>query len=155
MKVLFVCRGNVGRSQMAEAIFNQLAAGRHTAFSCGTKVVDKDGQSQHGQKLKDLVPAREVINSLAALGIDATECARDQITPEILGQADEVVVVAEEYTIPDYLKAAKKVVYWEVEDPKGKDQAGTDEIREIIAGHVRNLIDELDEKKKSADGRSC
>jgi len=75
--------------------------------------------------------------------------------PEILGQADEVVVVAEEYTIPDYLKAAKKVVYWEVEDPKGKDQAGTDEIREIIAGHVRNLIDELDEKKKSADGRSC
>ncbi|MCL5101750.1 MAG: hypothetical protein M1544_00105 [Candidatus Marsarchaeota archaeon] len=35
MKVLFVCKANVGRSQMAEAIFNKLAKGMAVATSAG------------------------------------------------------------------------------------------------------------------------
>ena len=35
--VLFVCVHNAGRSQMAEAVLNQLAAGRVRAISAGTE----------------------------------------------------------------------------------------------------------------------
>ena len=34
--VLFVCLQNAGRSQMSQALFEQAAAGRHTALSAGT-----------------------------------------------------------------------------------------------------------------------
>lgn len=36
-KVLFVCVHNSGRSQMAEAFFNQLAKGKTVAMSAGTR----------------------------------------------------------------------------------------------------------------------
>jgi arsenate reductase len=35
--VLFVCLGNAGRSQMAEAFFNQAAGGKARAISAGTR----------------------------------------------------------------------------------------------------------------------
>jgi arsenate reductase len=35
-KVLFICVGNAGRSQMAEAFFNHLASEKAQAFSVGT-----------------------------------------------------------------------------------------------------------------------
>jgi arsenate reductase len=35
-KILFVCVHNAGRSQMAEAFFNQMAEGKAKGFSAGT-----------------------------------------------------------------------------------------------------------------------
>ena len=128
---------------MAESIFNKLAAGKHRAFSCGTKVSDKEGKSMHGQKLKDLSSARETLDSLAALGIDASESQRDQLTPELLAQADIVVVMAEPHTIPDFLKDRQGLIVWDVEDPKGKDRVETDAIREKITALVTGLLGSL------------
>jgi arsenate reductase len=39
--VLFICVHNSGRSQMAEAFFNQLAKGKAHAISAGSKPADK------------------------------------------------------------------------------------------------------------------
>jgi protein-tyrosine-phosphatase len=36
MKVLFICKGNVGRSQMAEAFYNKLSKNEEV-FSTGAK----------------------------------------------------------------------------------------------------------------------
>ena len=40
-KILFVCVHNAGRSQMAEAFFNQMAKGKAKGFSAGTQPADK------------------------------------------------------------------------------------------------------------------
>ena len=47
MKVLFVCRGNVGRSQMAAVLFTKYSGIK--AFSAGTKVFEGENQ-----KIKEL-----------------------------------------------------------------------------------------------------
>ncbi len=39
--VLFICVHNSGRSQMAEAFFNRLAAGKGRAISAGSQPADK------------------------------------------------------------------------------------------------------------------
>jgi arsenate reductase (thioredoxin) len=144
MKILFVCRGNVGRSQMAEVMFNKLAAGKHHAFSAGTWVYDKEGNSKHGQKLSELKGvADECMCAVRELGLDMSENQRDQLTPEMLQEADRVIVMAEEYSIPDYLKQCSNVTYWTVEDPKGMNQEDTNKIRDQIKGLVEGLVAEL------------
>ena len=56
MKVLFVCIGNAGRSQMSEAFFTRAAQDRHEARSAGT------------QPAAAVHP--EVVEAMAELGID-------------------------------------------------------------------------------------
>lgn len=43
LDVLFVCRANLGRSQMAQAMFNRLS--KHQSTSAGTMVLEMDGQT--------------------------------------------------------------------------------------------------------------
>lgn len=143
MKILFVCRGNVGRSQIAETIFNQRTSGKHHAFSAGTWVKNKEGVSMHGKKLHEFDAAKEVILSLQEIGIDSRENKRDQIDEAMVEDADLVVVMAEEHTIPEFLKNSPKVRYWEVEDPKGMNQEETNNIRNQIARRVDALLEEL------------
>lgn len=143
MKVLFVCRGNVGRSQMGEEIFKQLTNGEHETSSAGTKVYDKEGVSQDGKKLGDLVAANEVVNSLKEIGVEAGDNVRTQLTPEMVEAADKIIVMAEPETIPDFLKNSDKVTYWEVGDPKGMDQEGTNKIRDQITELVKDFISKI------------
>jgi protein-tyrosine-phosphatase len=140
MKILFVCRGNVGRSQIAEEIFKQLVGGNYTVSSAGTSVYDKEGNSQDGKKLGDLAAANEVINSLKEIGVEVRDNVRTQITPEMVAEADKIIVMAEPETIPDFLKNSNKVNYWEVEDPKGMDQENTNKIRDQITVLIKGLI---------------
>ena len=146
MKILFVCRGNVGRSQIAEVIFNKNAGDDLRAFSAGTWVKDKDGMSMHGKKLSDFTAANEVLASLREIGIDAREQKRDQINEEMVEEADVIVVMAEEHTIPEFLKSSPKIRYWEIADPKGMDQDATNKIRDQISNLVLELLTDLQSK---------
>jgi len=62
--------GNVGKSQMAEVLFNKQIEGKHVAHSAGTLVYNKDRESMQGQKLKDhegsdgIIVSSKEINSL-------------------------------------------------------------------------------------------
>lgn len=146
INVLFVCRANVGRSQMAEALFKQCTNGDFNVSSAGTVVSDKNGISKQGQKIGELTSAKEVIHSLRLLGIDITENERDQLTPQMVDAADIVIVMAEKETWPDFLKTSTKVIYWEIEDPFGKTQEETNQARDLILQYVQELIAQLREK---------
>ncbi len=142
MKILFVCRGNVGRSQFAEAIFKRLN-NRHEVLSAGTKVVSRDGESRHGQTLRELLPASEnVILALQEQGIKAAENTRTQLNPEMVDWADIIITMAEPETAPDYLSKSPKTIYWEVKDPKGAPLDEHKRVMREIEGLLKNFIKE-------------
>jgi protein-tyrosine-phosphatase len=136
-KILFVCRGNVGRSQMAAAIFNQLTNSKYQVSSAGTKVISKEGESRHGQLLKDLEAAENVIIPLKQKGIDVSNNARTQLDSDMVKNADEIIVMAEPENIPDYLKQSGKMTYFEVADPKG---TSLEEHRKVLSEIERFLV---------------
>jgi arsenate reductase (thioredoxin) len=140
MQVLFICRGNVGRSQMGEYIFNSLSTPEHRAISAGTRVVDKQGNSVDGDRTVFLDLGKPVIDSLAEIGIDASSAVRTQLTEEILNQSEAVVSMAEPETMPDFLKDRSDVIYWEVADPKGMNLEETRKIRDEIGLKVKDLL---------------
>jgi arsenate reductase len=139
MKILFICRGNIARSQMAEAIFNNMMDGVLRSTSAGTLV----GEDRDGYLLKDTAGAENVIESMNEIGIDVSNYMRTQLTPEMLDECDWAIVMAEPETIPDYLNKSDKAIIWEVEDPKGMDLEETSEIRDQIESLVDGLITEF------------
>ena len=143
MKILFVCRGNVGRSQMAAEVFKQLN-NKHEVLSAGTKVVSKEGESRHGQILKDLPAAENVIRVFQDRGIDVSFNKRAQLDPDLVDWADKIVVMAEQVTIPDYLLSSPKATFWKILDPKGTAL----EAHKLILNQIDGLVREFIEKEK-------
>ena len=142
MKVLFVCKGNHGRSQIAEAIFNHLSLGKHEAISAGIRVVREDANKE-GQK----VSAVEIIQVMKEMGIDVSAKIRNQVTPEMVEGADKVVVMAQAETIPDFLKENKKVIYWDVPDPAGQSIEFARGVRDKLKSMISDFIETSSELK--------
>ncbi len=119
---------------MAEGILRKLRPYLDIS-SAGTKV-EKDGVSKHGQILKDVPLASNVLAALNEMNIDMSENLRTQLDPKMLDDKDVVIVMAEKENIPEYLSSHPAFIYWDVEDPKGKDldfhKKIRDEIMELI-----------------------
>lgn len=129
MKVLFVCRGNVGRSQMAEALFTKYTGLK--AASVGTKVFENENQ-----RIKEITLAEPVIRFMKKEGLEISENTRNQIVPEMLARFDKIIVMAEPETMPDFLSRSKKVEFWDIKDPKDMDDEG---YKKIIAQIKRKI----------------
>lgn len=127
-KVLFVCVGNSGRSQMAEAFFNHLAKGKAQASSAGTNPASR------------VEPT--VIELMKELGIDMTGHYPKKLTTEMLDAADKVITMGcgVEQACPATLTMAED---WELEDPEGKSIEKIREIRDQIMSRVENLLKEM------------
>lgn len=139
MKILFVCVGNVGRSQMAEAFFNH-AQTAHLGVSAGIKL------SGEPASLEDLLPkTQEVIDAMREEGIDVSKLVRKQLTEDLVRVVDRVVVLVEEgeCEIPSYVLGASSFEQWPVPDPKGKDLEFTRQVRDQIKERVKKLIGSL------------
>jgi arsenate reductase len=78
-KVLFVCAHNVGRSQMAEAFFDQMANGRAKSTSAGT---------QPARKVNPVV-----VEAMREVGIDIGRRKPKMLTFEMLEHADRVITM--------------------------------------------------------------
>lgn len=127
MKILFVCRGNVGRSQMAEALFRKHDRKGYEVISAGTKLSGPE------ELLSNLPLAEYVLTVLKEDGADVSTVMRNQVTPEMAVSADKIVLVIDENDpVPDYLLNDPKVIRWTVSDPKGTDLARHREIRDKI-----------------------
>ena len=129
MNILFVCRGNVGRSQIAAELFTKYS--RIKAFSAGIKVFEKENQ-----KLNEIPLAEPVIRFMKEEDLDVSENTRTQLTPSMIGQFDKIIVMSEPDTIPEYLLQNKKVEFWEIQDPKGMNDR---EFKKIIS-QIKNKI---------------
>jgi protein-tyrosine-phosphatase len=138
MSVLFICKSNVGRSQMAMAMYNQLYPGE--AASAGT-VVDVEGQ-----RVGDRPRAVNAIAVMREVGIEISDYTRLQVTPNMLDNFDEVIVMSEPDATPEYLRESPKSKIWDIKDPAFLDLAHTLEVRNQISEKVTALGAELHQK---------
>jgi protein-tyrosine-phosphatase len=128
-KVLFVCVENAGRSQMAEAFAKYYGKGKIEALSAGT------------------MPSKEVnplvVEVMREKGIDISGNKPKLVNTQMIQEADAVIVMgcgAQGFCPAPLLK---KVVDWELEDPKDKPIEKVREIRDEIGKRTKKLIDEI------------
>lgn len=139
MNVLFVCTQNVGRSQMAAALFNSLTGHEAHADSAGTRVGDEAGQTLAERAIQH-EGAQHVLTVMREEGIDIRGRKRRNISEDLLDTYDEIVVMAEPDTIPKYLHDHPRAVYWDVPDPRFKGLDGARATRDDLKRRVVDLI---------------
>ncbi len=141
-KVLFVCMANIGRSQVARACFDQLS--QHDSDSAGIGV-DRIIASRNlsSRKLKDSSNGRSVEYIRKAFGVDISDSERQQLTPEMVDEADLVIVIAEKNSWPDYLQEGGKVVFWDIPDPYGHDDNFAYDMHRRVQDRVEQLVKEI------------
>jgi len=137
MKVLFICKANVGRSQMAEAFFNKYSK-KNKSLSAGTDVGDKERQTI-GQNVK----AKFVVDVMKEEEIDVSNNERRQLTKEMVDNSDKIIVITEKGGLPDYLVGNDKVVFWDMPDAKGTSYEFHIKTRNGIKQKVKKLVEEI------------
>lgn len=129
-RVLFVCVGNSGRSQMAEAFFNHFSGGGSLAISAGTRPATS--------------VSRTAVAAMAELGIDMGDQRPKPLTQQMIQQADRIITmgcdVAE--SCPAGFHASED---WGLEDPQGQPLEKVRFIRDQIRERVLALLADLGE----------
>ena len=137
MNVLFVCVANMGRSQVAEALFNKLSG--QTATSAGTRADEVLARTNPPTRsLRDT--GSSAISYMREEGVDVSEKLRDQLTAEMVQEADKVIVMAQKETWPDFLRDSDKVTYWDINDPARLSGDATLSIYNEIKRRVEQLV---------------
>ena len=130
-RVLFVCVRNSGRSQMAEAFFNQIAEGKAQAYSAGTQPADK------------VNPA--VVEAMREVGIDISGNRPKALTMEMVEKADRMITMGCGAEVGAVCPASFiETEDWALEDPEGKSLEEVRKIRDEIEKRVIKLLNELE-----------
>lgn len=135
MNVLFICRANAGRSQMAEAFYNELSHA-HTATSAGVDLA-------HSVMKSDLSVPPLVAEVMHEAGLDVSTAKRKAVTESMVQNADTVIIIMEEeeFPLPPYLLNSPKLTRWHsIPDAKNKDLAFHRVVRDQIKEKVEKMI---------------
>lgn len=127
--ILFICKGNSGRSQMAEAFLNHLSKIKR-AISAGTKPDDKI-HPWTMQLMKDV-------------GIDISQQKPKLLTNKLMNKADKIIVMDSELLNSIPQKYLPKIEEWKIEKVFGKLIEQVREIRDQIKKRVEKLIKKQD-----------
>ena len=123
-KVLFICVHNSGRSQMAEAFFNQMAPGKAVAVSAGTEPAAQVSST--------------VVTAMREVGIEIGDKRPKLLTAEML-DVDRVITMGcnAAQACPASTVSAED---WELDDPEGKPIQQVRQIRDQIKIKVDELV---------------
>lgn len=125
--VLFVCVHNAGRSQMAAAFLEYLAAGRVRVRSAGSAPADT------------VNPA--VVEAMAEVGIDLASRTPKVLTADAVQASDVVITMGCGDACPFF--PGKRYLDWALPDPAGQGASAVRPIRDRILRHVEELLEEL------------
>lgn len=130
-KILFICQANVGRSQMAEGLYN------HLSKSTGAiSAAVEDFREKY-----DFRPTAEIVESMSERGIDISKQRMKLVTPEMCDLVDKIVVLCNKKFCPEFLLDNPKAVFREIVDPFGKEKETIGRIRDQIELVVRDYIE--------------
>jgi arsenate reductase len=125
--VLFACTYNAGRSQVANAFFNQLAdPAKAHSIAAGL---------EPAERVQD-----EVVDVMREVGIDLTEVRPVALTGRMLTELDFLVTLGCPERCPTIPPARRQD--WRPGDPRGQSVAVVREIRDEIRGLVVDLIEQ-------------
>jgi len=124
---LFACVHNAGRSQIAAALFNQLADPSHAhAISAGT------------QPAAQVHPV--VVEVMREAGIDLEHAKPQKLTPELAAGAEMLITMGCGEDCP-YVPGVERAD-WPIPDPKNREIEVARPVREDIASRIRRLLTE-------------
>lgn len=123
--ILFVCIGNSGRSQIAEAFFNTFSK-QDKAISAGVKPDKKI----HPQTVEIM---REV-------GLDVSKKKPKLLTEKLIRKADRIIIMDSGLSDNIPKKYLTKVEKWRIEKLPGKSLKEIRKIRAQIKKKVKKLI---------------
>jgi protein-tyrosine-phosphatase len=128
--IVFVCVHNAGRSQMAEAFFNQLAQGKARAMSAGT---------QPGDKINPVV-----VEAMREVGIDISGNKPKILTLEMIEKADKMITMGCGADAGGLCPAGFiETEDWALDDPQGKTPEQVRIIRDEIKQRVTKLVQQI------------
>ncbi len=134
--VLFVCVHNSGRSMMAEAFFNQLAAGWAKAISAGT---------QPGDEVNPVV-----VEAMKEVGIDVSVNKPKLLTIEMIEEADRMITMGCGADAGGLCPAGLiEMEDWALEDPQGKPIEQVRKIRDEVNSRVTKLVEDMTSDKEA------
>jgi arsenate reductase (thioredoxin) len=127
-KIVFACVHNAGRSQMAAAWFNHLAAPH-----AGEAVIAISAGTSPAERVHP-----EVVDVMKEVGIDLSAVNPRKLTPELLRDAQLLVTLGCGDRCP-YVPGLQ-TEDWPLEDPKGKTVERVREIRDEIRRRVEQML---------------
>ena len=127
-KILFVCVQNASRSQMAQGFAETFGKGRVEVYSAG---------SRPSSQINPL--ASEVMKEK---GIDLSGRRPKGLNDLPPVEMDYLVTMGCEETCPAV--PAKKIIEWEIPDPKGKPIDEVRRIRDMLEVKVKMLLKEVE-----------
>ena len=127
MTILFLCRQNAGRSQMAHAFFEHLAP-EHEALSAGSE----PAAAVHAS----------VVLVMKEVGIDLSGRTPRRVDQAMLDRADHVISMGcDDPAVCEY--PGRKVEDWSIEDPSKKPVEDVRRVRDAIRARVAALVARL------------
>ena len=151
--VLFVCHGNVARSQFAEALFRYRS--EIEAASAGTHV-------PHDRRGNTLACDGETARNAAfrfkeTTGIDISQSRRLAVSPGLVHRATKIIAITQRHNLPGYVLArSDDLEFWDVDDPHDMDAHGYQLIISTIAHRIDQMLPALERRAQgtTAAGRT-
>jgi protein-tyrosine-phosphatase len=95
MSIIFICRQNIGRSQIAQALYEKYS--RKKSASYGT-IVEKEGQP-----IVDVLTLPYLLPKMKQHGCNLEHYVRNQLEEKHLFGCEKIIVMAEKETWPEFL----------------------------------------------------
>ncbi len=145
--VLFVCDANIGRSQIAEAAFNELR-GKHpsSTFMAESAGIGERAVSLKGKAITDFGDLIRDYQEKTGAEIPSSQTVKP-LSKEMFDGADRVIIMTDKReNLPDYARDSSKTEFWDVKDPHNVTSEERKEIISKIREMVGTLFDGLTKK---------
>ncbi len=122
--VLFVCKHNTGRSQMAEAFLRRFTGDDVEVVSAGTIAADR--------------PDPGIVAAMAEVDVDISGARPKLLDPAIVANADRIITMG-----CDVEGVPRVDDDWGLPDPKGQSVQRIREIRDLVCRKAGDFAKEL------------